>query len=1027
MQGLLGFSLKNTVAITLLVIFVLIGGIYATKKIKIETYPDVSFPALFIQSTATNNSADEMEEQVTNPLEDGIKQLGGYDTLTSTSSNNTATIEVEYPYGTDMDKQKQQLQSIIDNTDLPDGTETKVQDFSLSDTAVYEGAIAQNTSNKHLQEAIEDDLVPNLKKVEGVANVTVEGEKTPEISIAVDKNKAEQYGLTLQTIQQAIQSQDYKVSLGEIDKHDETIPLELKGTLKSIDDLKRIEIPLGTSQNNENNTQKAVMNKPKQTQNITLSDIATISQTSDQSEISRFNGKDSYLISVTKKQDANTDQVVRQVKKQMKQFSEDHKSTLYTVTDQGKEIEDSVSSLLREAGLGILFAVAVILLFLRNIRATIIAMISLPISILATIWVLKGLDYTLNIMTLGGMAVAVGRIVDDSIVVIENIFRWRQEKQSYTPKQIALYATLEVSKAVASSTIATLVVFLPLAFVSDVVGQLFRPFAISVVLSIFFSLAVSLLLIPVLGSKFFKKVSHVEKEGWISKYYEKLLRAVLRKRFIVIVVSLLLLIGSFALISKLDVAFLPAGEGNTLSAKISLPKSVNLYQADDEAKMIENYLKNQQDIDYSQVSIGVAHGLRGGQKSNNTISVNIQLKKSKNADALLDHFQRGIQDVVSKQYKDADVNVSATSQQGGVSSGNNIEIELSGGDLSKQTNAANDIIDLLNQNKQLKNISSNQSDEQKKWRLTINEEGKKDGVQYTQLMQSVKEYLSTVSVGSYDMNGTTEDVLLNYNSKMTSKEDIENIKINTQKGVQTVGDVADIKEVKTPTTIYHDNGEQVTQVTADIKGNDTAGVTKQVIKKVQALSLPKGVEVQQISGGLADIKSGFSSLGIAMGAAVVLVFLVLSVTFNGIVTPLVILSSLIFVPVGALGGLFVSGEPLSISAMIGMLMLIGIVVTNAVVLLDRVETNRKNEMPLIDAIVEAAKHRVRPILMTAFATIFALIPLSLTPETSSLLISKGLAVTVIGGLLTSTLLTLIFVPVFYSIVGKRKKHIKEEI
>lgn len=1041
MRELLRFSLKNAAAVLLLVILVIAGGVYATEKIKIETYPDVAFPALFIQTTAANHSAEEIEEQVTKPLEDGIKALGGYDTLTSTSANNTASIEIEYPYGTDMDKQEQKLQTVIANADLPDEAKAEVKDFSTSDQAVYETAIVQQHADQHMQTAIEDELVPKLKKVEGVASVDVQGEKTPEVSITVDKNKAEKYGLTLAAIEQAIQSQDYKVSLGEADKNGAAVPLELKGDIKSVDALKNIEITSGSgtaAQQNSGQTggssqgssqlQSAELAQLQtgQTKKIKLSDVAAIKQTNEQSDISRFNGKDSYLVSVTKKQDANTDQVVKQVKKQIDQFKQDHPATIYTVKDQGKDIEDSVSSLLREAGLGILFAVIVILLFLRNLRATVIAIISLPTSILATIWVLKDLNYTLNIMTLGGMAVAVGRIVDDSIVVIENIFRWRQEKQpSLTARQTALYATKEVSRAVASSTLATLVVFLPLAFVSGVVGELFRPFAIAVVLSIFFSLLVALFLVPVLGSTLFKKVRHVEKEGWLVKGYERLLRGALRKKGWVIAVSILLLMGSAAIIPTLDVAFLPTGQGNTLAANISLPKTVNLDQTDHVAKKVESYLRTRNDIDYSQVSIGVSNGVRN-QRNINDIALNIQLKGGKNADYLLNDFQRRIQKVVNKQYEHAGVNVSASSMQGGVAS-DNIEIQLSGGDADKQAKAADDVVNLLKKDHQLKNIGSNKSDEQTKWRLTINSEGKDAGVQYTQVMQSAKEYLSSVSGGPYDINGTDQDVVLSYNDKMTSQKDIEAIKIKTPQGIKTIGDVADMKEVKEPTTLYHDDGDDVTQVTADIKGNDTAGVTKRVIKDVGTLSLPKGVNVQQISGGLADIQSGFSSLGLAMGAAVLLVFFVLSITFSGFLTPLVILSSLIFVPIGALGGLFVSGEPLSMSAMIGMLMLIGIVVTNAVVLLDRVETNRKKEMPLTESIVEAAKRRVRPILMTAFATIFALIPLALTPETSSLLISKGLAVTVIGGLLTSTLLTLIFVPVLYSIVGKKRKNIQSDI
>ncbi|MBU8916027.1 efflux RND transporter permease subunit [Bacillus sp. FJAT-29953] len=1037
MNKILKFSLKNTVAIILLAVLVIGGGIYSTKNIKVETFPNVTFPALFVQATYPGHSTQELEQQLTIPIEDSIKQQKGYDTVTSTSRNNAATISVSYPFGTDIDKQKSTLEAAINKVTFPDGAKVEVIKIEKGAQAVYEVAFAGN-DNQDIQSSIENDLVPTLEKISGVGTVTLDGAKTQKVSIELNQDMAQQYGLTLANIKEAIQLKNYKASFGQVNSGGSNIPLVMEGNSTSIDDLKNIEITVGGQSQQTRPTTgtigstagltsgtKGQTNSSAKQVKLKLSDIATIATTSSKDVITRFNGKDSYLVSITKTQNANTAEVVNNVKDKISSFNKNHHYTIYTVTDQGKDVENSISSLLKEGGYGILFSILVILIFLRNIRATLIAIVSLPISILSTIAVLKQFDYALNIMTLGGMAVAVGRIIDDSIVVIENIFRWRQKNKDLSMKQVAFHATKEVFGAVTSSTLTTLVVFAPIAFVTGIIGEVFRPFALAVVFSISASLIVAIILVPALGSIFFKKIKHVEKPSRLAGLYEKFLRGAFRKKTLVIVLSLLLLVGSFAIIPKLGVTFLPSSNANpAMQVKITVPSSLSLDQMDSVAKNVERYLKNKKGIDYSQLSIGISDNsamMKGG--SNNVIQFFIQLKNGQNIDELLSVYQKHFEKIAHNDYKGSTVTVKQT-QSGGISSGNNLDIQLYGSDLTKLTEVSNQVTNLLSKNSQLKNVTSNLGDEQTQWKFAISSDGDKAGVTYLQLMAAIREYVSTVMVGNYTINGTIQEVDLSYDKKIASKTDLENIEIKTSEGTKKVSEVATIQDVNVPTTLYHDDGNQLVKVSAIIKGNNTTKVSTDVKKDINSLSLPKGITVSY-GGGIKMISDGLSSLGLAMGAAIVLVFFVLTVTYSGFLTPLVILSSLLFVPIGALGGLLISGQPISMSAMIGMLMLIGVVVSNAIVLLDRVEKNRKRGLVLNEAIVEAAKIRLRPILMTAFATIFALIPLA-TSTSSSGLISQGLAVTVIGGLTTSTLLTLIFVPVLYSLVGKFRKHLTDD-
>ena len=1021
MKFLTRFSLKNTIGVLLLTMLVLAAGIISTNQIKVETYPDVTFPALIIQGVYPGASAEAVEQEVTTPVEDLLENSTKYDDLTSTSSENASTISLMYPFGTDIEETKRELEDIVSKADLPEEAEVKVISMSAGATPVYEAALSSEDADA-LQKKLEDVIVPELEGLAGVNSVSLSGTKETTLSIKVDEEKASEYGLTLNDIKDRLTQSEYSLPLGSVDDEDTTIPVKLQGSIDSLKKLKNTKFVIESSQS----PQGAQQNSPQESKQVVLEDFADVMEASEKNEISRFNGQESFLIQVTKSQDENTKDVVDKVKEVLGEYETDDVQ-LFTILDQGEEVEKSISSLLKEGGFGALFTVIVILLFLRNIRATIIAIISLPISILGTIALLDQFGYTLNIMTLGGLAVAVGRIVDDSIVVIENIYRWRQEnKEELSNKALTYYATKEVLGAIASSTIATLVVFLPLAFVGGILGEFFRPFSLAVVFSISISLLVALMLIPVLGSAFFKKVKHHDKESRLSHLYERFIRGALKKKALVIVTSILLLAGSLAMIPALGVSFLPAGESDSFELNVSLPPTTQLEDTNEVASQIEDYLDEKEEIDYSQVSIGMSSspipGEGGGQSKDNETTVFIKLSDSDDLQTTLEAYEKDVQSIVEEAYEEGTVKATEV-QQEGPPSGNAIDVSLYGDDQEKLSEAATQVEELLLQDRELTNVSNNLEEVQPKWTMTLTDEGEDANVNPFQIMQLVNSRLQPLDGGTIEIDDQKWKMSLSYNEEVTSKRELEELQVPTADGVQPLSDLASIEETTAPVTLYHDDGRTSASISADIKSDDTAQISQAVEEDLSVLSLPEGVEME-VGGGQEMITDGFADLGLAMIAAILLVFFVLSLTFRGIITPIVILSSLIFVPIGSLAGLLIAGQTLSMSAMIGMLMLIGIVVTNAVVLLDRVETNRMNGLEMTEALVEAAKVRLRPIIMTALATIFALIPLALSNSASGL-ISKGLAITVIGGLTTSTLLTLVFVPVFYAMIGKYRRMKKE--
>ncbi|MGG0175635.1 efflux RND transporter permease subunit [Gottfriedia acidiceleris] len=1027
--GLTKLSLKNTISVIILSVLVLIGGIYSAQKIQIETFPDVSFPAVAVQVVYPGASSEDIEAEVTKPIESGLMKLENYDQLTSTSSENMASIFLIYPFGSDMDKIEKDVDNVINKTKLPDKAEATVQRIAMDSAPIYQVAIANNGQVKDLQQSIEKDLLPQIKKITGVSDVSLQGTKDEEIQIVVDNKKAEEKGISLDTIKTAIQGLDYAVPLGSVENNGKTVSVRMKGMLNSVDQIKKTVLSSAAAQSTQMGTmtQGAQLGRgagqaqtvtPK---NVTVADIADVKVVSVQDQISRYNGKESYILSVSQTQDSNTADVATSVKKEIKSFKKDNNVETHVIMDNGKEIEKSVSSLIKEGLLGALFTVVVILLFLRNIRATIISILSLPISIFATISVLNSLGYTLNIMTLGGLVVAIGRIVDDSIVVIENIYRWRQQKgNQYKKKEMALYATKEVIGAIASSTFATVVVFLPLAFVSGIIGEFFRPFAISVVVSILTSLIVAIILIPTLGAKFLSKpLKEHSNDTRFMRGYEKLLRSALKRKWIVILLSIVLLAGSLSMIPLLGFSFLPGSVNKTLQVTATLPSNSTVDQSNLVAKELEKYFADSDLIDSVQATVGGKRdfmmNMDGGK---NKAIFQINLKDGKNMDKELSKINKEVPSIVDAKVKGTTITAKELSQNG-PPTGNNIDVNLYSANFNDLKDAASKIEKELNSDDRLKNVSNNLKDVQPKLEITLNDKARDENISMFQVMGAINEKINDVEIGDYDLNGETNKLTVGYKTKATSKEDIEKIKFMTATGPKEIKDYVTISQKDAPVSINHDDGKMFASVSAEVKGKDTAAITKDVTNHLNKIDLPKSVDMK-IGGGLDMISDGFSSLGIAMVVAVGLVFLIMSMTFGGLRTPFVILTSLIFVPVGAFLALFIGKQTLSMSAMIGLLMLIGIVVTNAVVLLDRVEHNRKNGLDVTDALIEASKTRLRPILMTALATILALVPMALSNSTSGL-ISKGLAVTVIGGLTTSTFLTLIIIPVIYKLVSKKKK------
>ncbi|MCC2930285.1 surfactin resistance protein SrfP [Bacillus sp. LBG-1-113] len=1042
MNHVINFVLKNKFAVWLMTIIVTAAGLYAGMNMKQESIPDVNMPYLTISTTYPGATPSQVADEVTKPVEQAVQNLDGVSVVTSTSYENASSVMIEYDYEKDMDKAKTEAAEALENVSLPDDAkDPDISRYSLNSFPILTLSVSSDSDNlQKLTKQVEDSLVSKLEGIEGVASVQVSGQQVEEVEFSFKEDKLKEYGLDEDTVKQVIQGSDVTTPLGLYTFGNKEKSVVVSGDIETIKDLKNMRIPTASASSAGSNAAAAAQSaqaaqSPQaaaQAQQsvstdvptVKLSDIATIKDVKKAESISRTNGKDSIGINIIKANDANTVEVADNVKDELKQFKEDHKGFNYSATlDMAEPITQSVETMLSKAIFGAIFAIVIILLFLRDIKSTLISIISIPLSLLIALFVLQQLDITLNIMTLGAMTVAIGRVVDDSIVVIENIYRrMRLKDEPLRGKALVREATKEMFKPILSSTIVTIAVFLPLALVGGQIGELFIPFALTIVFALAASLLISITLVPMLAHSLFKKSltgapvkAKEHKPGRLANIYKKVLNWALSHKWITSIIAVLMLLGSLFLVPLIGASYLPSEEEKTMQITYSPEPGETKKEAEDEAEKAEKILLDRKHVDTVQYSLGSGSPLAGGDSNSALFYIKY--------DSDTPNFDKEKDNVLKEIKKQSDRG--EWKSQDFSSSGNNNELTyyVYGDSENDIKDTVKDIEKVMKDEKDLKNVNSGLSSTYDEYTFVADQEKlSKLGLTASQISKALMSETAQDPLTTVKKDGKELDVnIKTEKDEYKSVKDLENKKITSATGKEVkIGDVAKVKEGTTSDTVSKRDGKVYADVTGEVTSDNVTAVSVDVQKKIDKLDMPDNVTID--TGGVsADIADSFTKLGLAMLAAIAIVYLVLVITFGGALAPFAILFSLPFTIIGALVGLYVSGETISLNAMIGMLMLIGIVVTNAIVLIDRVIHKEAEGLSTREALLEAGSTRLRPILMTAIATIGALIPLALGFEGGSQVISKGLGVTVIGGLISSTLLTLLIVPIVYEVLAKFRK------
>jgi len=1004
--------------LTMLVAALVTGAsIWALMTMKMELLPDVEFPMTTVITAYPQAQPDEVTELVTIPIENIADNLDGIKHVTSTSSVGGSVVLFEFEYGTDMDKANADLAKHLAEIDLPPEVKNlpismavfeenpRLMPINIHSIPVVTISLIGDYTAEELRQAATDVVQPTLQRIDGVYAVSVEGGSADKVLVTPDVTALNRESISIGHLSVVL-------STGQF------------GSLEEIEE---------------------AMLRPD---GLSVGDIAVIGVgQSGGTMVSRTNGKPSISINITKADEANTVITGNAVIEELDVIETALPAgmELVVIADQTEYIEASVSDLTLNAIIGSVLAVVVVFLFLMAIRASLVTAVSIPLSLLFAFLLMRAANITINILTLSAMIIAVGRVIDNSIVILEVFYRRFQQGQTF--RTAALEGVREVVAPITSATVATMVIFLPLGFVGGIVGEMFIPFGLTISFALVGSLLIALTVVPALSGYLVKRTAKVEStSAWYLGFYTRVLKWCLRHRAATLTIAIALFVGSFALVPIIGTTFLPEMSGNMLTVTIEMPPDTEVTVTDQITRRVEDELSDFSNVEsYHTVVGGSASGgfdaLLGGSGLSNFASIRVNTSPDVEAEDVVEALRDELQDIAPG----GDVWVSAISaMSGGMASG--LEIIVRGDTHENVTVAANMLVedlkagqrgeagetsgdsgfaarmDEMNRRALMELDEIELELEAVQPRLVIQPDTTKlmgAGLSFDQLALLGQEFMLMQlggTVGEAVIDGTSREVFVeSIAGGLTDMETASELSVGYPTPVSLV-EIATLELGEQLSRVRRYDGKILATVTATIGQEDVGAVNRAVQARIDSLALPEGVETSM--GGITeDMRQGFSGMFIAIPVAMLLAFAVIVVTFRSFRDPLIIMASLPLASIGALVAQAISGRPIGMSALMGVLMLVGIVLTNAVVLIAVVNQMRKEGVSTYDAIVEGGRTRLRPILMTALTTMIAMVPLAIGLG-QGVLMAAELATVVIGGLFSSTLLTLLVIPTIYAMVNR---------
>ena len=1079
MHRLAKLSLNNRSVVALATAIIAMFGFVSLGSLKQELIPSFETPQAAIVTTYIGASPEVIDKQVSQVIDNAVRQQDGLVSSTTTSQANISIVRVEFEYGTATAKVKENLASALASVQgtLPSEATPKILSGSFDSVPIIALGVSSKTGdNEELGKLLNDVAVPLVAAIPGVRDVTLTGTIEKRINLTLKQSVLTANGLSQQSIVSALQANGFVLPAGTLDDKDGSISIEAGTPVNSLKDFENLPL-IGsktiTTTTAGGSTGQLPSNLLGQlgglsgltggstgslggslggfkiptgstttttsTTALRIKDVATVKyENAPVTNIARVNGKQALSISIVKTQDANTVAVSHAVEKLIPELQQKLGNVeITTVFDQAPYVEKSLENLTTEGLLGLGFAIAVILLFLMSVRSTIVTAISIPTSVLITFIGLNTFGYSLNLLTLSALTIAIGRVVDDSIVVIENINRHLSYGE---PKKKAILRSVrEVAGAITAATITTVAVFLPIALVSGLVGELFRPFSWTFTIALVASLFVSLTIVPVLAYWFLKAPAQVEfkteaaaakhakevreaeeareRKSLLQRGYLPILTWTQKRPKLTILASVLVLFLTFGLVPSLKTDFIGNSGSNSFVLNQTLNPGATLADKDVAAAKVEKILLDRKEVKVVTTTIGstgdgrVAFGAAAGGTS-------LQVTTEDGVD------QAALQTSLEAAFKkDASLGTVKFSSGGGPAFGSSSTIDIK---VTASTDEALNkgiiaIEKAMKGTKDVSEITNSLAEKQRTLKISVDRmAAAKKGLTEFAVSGIVASNMKPSSIGKVNINNVETAIYVTKTDIPQTVAEVKAIKIPTASGSVRLDSIADVTLASVPVSITTEKGDRSAKVMLTPDGKNLGAITADVTSRLAKVQLTAGVSAS--IGGISQSQAdSFSQLGTALLAAVAIVFIVMVATFRSIAQPLILLISIPFAATGAFTLLLATDTALGVPSLIGMLLLVGIVVTNAIVLIDLINQYRREGRQTQEAIMDGARQRLRPILMTALATIFALTPMALGVTGGGGFISQPLAIVVIGGLFSSTILTLVIVPVLYWLVEGRKE------
>lgn len=1054
-------SLKNRALIALVTIVASVFGLIGVSSLKQELMPSVQFPAIVVVSSYQGASPEVVKNDVSGPIETALRGVPGLEQTTATSTTGASMVLAQFTYGVDLAVTEQKVERAVARISalLPESVDPQVMSGSLDDMPIVQISVSppSGTDPEATARLLERIAIPELNDLNGVREAQLQGARGDRITITPDTTTLSDEFLTKQSITDALQQSGALVAAGSITEEDRTLAVQAGSKLSSVEDIQALPLVrdagmmqaraaaaqaaaqaaaanAGRSSAATDAAEAQIPAEPEALPVITLGEVAEVTlEANPQRSISRVNGAPALTIAVTKVSSANTvevSQVVRAAIADIEPALEGAK--LSVVFDQAPYVERSIETLTTEGLLGLLFAVIVILIFLMSVRATIVTAISIPVSVLLTFVGLNFADYTLNMLTLGALTISIGRVVDDSIVVIENIKRHLSEAEPGADRAAAIVAAVrEVAGAITASTITTVAVFLPMAFVSGMVGELFRPFAFTVTIALAASLLVALTIVPVLAYWFLRdstKKKPLPRAGdqshatAMQRGYLPIVKWTLKHPAITLLVAVVVFGGTIAATPLMKTNFMGSDEQNSVGLTQTLAPGTSLDAQLAQAELVEAALDGIEAVQTVQVTIGSSGSGMGaifGAGGDGVVSYSITTDEN----AVQSEVQDQIRAAVAKLENAGEFSVGSSG--GGVTMSSSIEVAVTAPDQDTLAEASDQVVAALGKQHGLKQVESDLAASRPYLAIVVDRaKAAEVGLGEVAVASMVSQQMQPRQIGQIVLDNTSVSIYLSQGAAPNDQAGVAALPIQTAAGEKRLDELATVSVADGPVTIRTQDTNRTVTVTALPAGDDLRAASIEVNAALESVKLPAGASAS-VGGVMSQQSEAFEQLGLALLAAILIVYVVMVATFKSLLQPLLLLVSVPFAATGALILLIATGMPLGVASLIGVLMLIGIVVTNAIVLIDLVNQQRERGAPLLDAVISGSSLRLRPIVMTALATILALTPMGIGITGSGGFISQPLAVVVIGGLLSSTVLTLIVLPTLYYAVESRRERARE--